>query len=195
MGASINPRRMTTSSSFRPLQQAPSLTEAAVLAATAGLKRGRRQMLPAPAPTAPGSGSPTASASNEPENQEQQHRADGSVDNRVDESNAKMDAELRQQPASDESSYDSDYEVPDNPVSGSLYDLTGQPSRNEANHECDEETLTRHVLLPAPDRLRRCAPIRKRHTLPLPTGMIRSAPTAKEGSYPRLLTGRESGVG
>jgi len=77
--------------------------------------------LPAPAPTTPGSGSPAASASNKSKNQEQQHRADRGVDNRGDDSKAKMDAELRQEPASDESSYDADYmKAPTTPIMRSL---------------------------------------------------------------------------
>ena len=44
-----------------------------------------------------------------------------------------MDAELRQQPTTDEGAYDSNDEIADDPKSGALYDLAGQPSGNEAD--------------------------------------------------------------
>jgi hypothetical protein len=43
-----------------------------------------------------------------------------------------MDAELRQQPASDEGAHDSDDQVADETEAGSLYDLAGKPSRNQS---------------------------------------------------------------
>jgi hypothetical protein len=36
---------------------------------------------------------------------------------------------------------------PDNPEPGALHNLTGQPSGNEADHQYDQETFTRHVHL------------------------------------------------
>jgi hypothetical protein len=38
--------------------------------------------------------------------------------------------------------------VADNPEPGALHDLAGQPSGNEADHQYDQETFTRHVHLP-----------------------------------------------
>jgi hypothetical protein len=53
--------------------------------------------------------------------------------------------ELRQEPASDEGPDYSDDEVADQPEAGPLYDLTGEPSCNDADHDYHEKTFTRHV--------------------------------------------------
>jgi len=44
-----------------------------------------------------------------------------------------MDAELRKQPTTDERANDSNDEIADDPKSGALHDLAGQPSSNEAD--------------------------------------------------------------
>jgi hypothetical protein len=99
--------------------------------------------LPAPAPT-PAS-APTASAADESEDQEEQQRADGGVDDRRDNTNAKVDAELGQQPLADEGADDSDDEVTDDPKAGALHDLARQPSGHDTDYQYDKETFARHV--------------------------------------------------
>jgi len=47
---------------------------------------------------------------------------------------AKVDAELGQQPRANEGSNDSDDEVTDDPEPGALHNLAGQPSCNDADH-------------------------------------------------------------
>ena len=74
-----------------------------------------------------------------------------------------MDAELRQQPAADEGTHNADDEVADDPRSGTLHDLTRQPSSNEANRKYDHQAFARNVhlrvlwfrspILPQPDVL------------------------------------------
>ena len=91
--------------------------------------------------------SPAAAATNEPDDQQQDQRADGGVDDRRDDAGAEMDAELRKQPAADEGADDSNEEIADDPEPGALHDLAGQPARNEADHQYDQETFTRHVHL------------------------------------------------
>ena len=44
-----------------------------------------------------------------------------------------MDAELRKQPTTDERANNSNDEIADDPKSGALHDLAGQPSGNEAD--------------------------------------------------------------
>jgi hypothetical protein len=95
--------------------------------------------LPAPAPA--------ASAANEFDNQEEYQRADRGVDDRRDNTHAKVDAESGQQPPANEGSYDSDDEVTDDPKPGALHDLARQPSCNEADHQYDKKTFTRHDTL------------------------------------------------
>jgi hypothetical protein len=84
-------------------------------------------------PTSPPTPSPPASATNEPDDQQQYQRADGGVDDRRNNARAKMDAELRKQPTTDEGAYNSNDEIADDPKPGALHDLAGQPSGNEAD--------------------------------------------------------------
>jgi hypothetical protein len=76
-------------------------------------------------PTSPPTPSPPASTTNESDDQQQYQRADGGVDNRRDNTQAKMDTELRKQPTTDESAHDSNEEIADNPKPGALHDLAG----------------------------------------------------------------------
>ena len=45
-----------------------------------------------------------------------------------------MQAELREKPAANEGTCDSDEEVADDPEAGALHDLARQPSGNQADH-------------------------------------------------------------
>jgi hypothetical protein len=56
-----------------------------------------------------------------------------------------VEAELRKEPAANEGTRDSDKEVADNPKSGALHNLAGQPSGDEADQQYDQETFARHV--------------------------------------------------
>src|SRR5205807_6875592 len=98
-------------------------------------------------PTSPPTPSPSAAATNEPDNQQQYQRTNGGVDDRRNNAGSEMDAELRKQPAPDEGAYDSNDEIADDPKPGALHDLAAQPSRNEADHQYDQETFTRYVHL------------------------------------------------
>ena len=82
-------------------------------------------------PTSPPTPSPSASATHEPDDQQQYQRADGGVDDRRNNARAKMDAELRKQPTTDERTNNSNDEIADDPKSGALHDLAGQPSGND----------------------------------------------------------------
>jgi hypothetical protein len=89
--------------------------------------------LPSSPPSSSPTPSPSASATNEPDYQQQYQRADGGVDDRRNNARAKVDAELRKQPTTDEGAYNSNDEIADDPKPGALHDLTGQPSGNEAD--------------------------------------------------------------
>ena len=52
-----------------------------------------------------------------------------------------MGAELRQQPTTNEGAYDSNDEIADDPKSGALHYLAGQPSGGEADTYYDQETF------------------------------------------------------
>jgi hypothetical protein len=117
---------------------------------TAGLGCAAEERLPVPAPSATPTPTttPTATAANEPDNQKEQERADRGVDDRRDDADAEMDPELGHQPIADERPYDTDDEITDDSKPGASYDLARQPPRDEADNQYDEQTLTRHVLLP-----------------------------------------------
>src|SRR6202021_2508106 len=93
--------------------------------------------LNAPSPTS----SPPASATEQSEDEQEQHRADCGVDDRRDDSGAELDAQLGQQPPTDKGPDNSNDEVADDSKSGTLYDLAGQPSCNDADHEYDQKTF------------------------------------------------------
>ena len=54
-------------------------------------------------------------------------------------------AELRQQPAAEEGTDDSDDEIADDPEPRALHDLTRKPPGKEADEHNDEKALARHV--------------------------------------------------
>jgi hypothetical protein len=81
----------------------------------------------------------------EPDDQQQYQAADGGVDDRLNNAQAEMDADQRQQPTADKGADDSNEEIAEDAEPGAAHDLAGQPSGNEADHQYDQETLTRHV--------------------------------------------------
>jgi len=104
------------------------------------------EALPSPAPPAAPTASPApASSSNEPHDEEQQYRTDCGVDDGTDDSGAEMDAQLRQQPASDKGAQNPDKEITNDPKTGTAHDLTGQPAGNETHEQDDQEAFARHI--------------------------------------------------
>ena len=83
--------------------------------------------------TFPPTRSPSASATNEPDDQQQDQRTNGGVDDGRNNSQAKMDAELRKQPTTDEGAYDSNEDIANDPKADALQDLAGHPSGGEAD--------------------------------------------------------------
>jgi hypothetical protein len=100
---------------------------------------GAKRSLPAPAP-APAA-TKAAAAADEPHDEQENQRPDGCVDDGGDNSDAKVEAELGQQPVANEGANDPDEEVTDESEPGASHDLTRQPSGNEADHQYDKETL------------------------------------------------------
>jgi hypothetical protein len=89
-------------------------------------------LLPSAAPRATpansGTAAPTAATADEPDDQKQHDGAYGGVEDRTDNSHAKMDIEPGQQPVADEGADHTDYHVTDEAKAGSPDDLTGQPA-------------------------------------------------------------------
>jgi hypothetical protein len=90
---------------------------------------------------------PTPAAANEAHDKQEQNGADGGVDDCTDQSGSKMDPELRQQPASEKGTQDSNDEVTDESEASPLHDLAGEPAGNEANKQDDQQAFARHVHL------------------------------------------------
>jgi hypothetical protein len=110
------------------LQQLPEVARVTSLRALPRTKR------PAYLPTPPPPPAPSASATYEPDDQQQYQRADGGVDNRRNNAQAKMDGKLRKHPSTDEGADDSNKDIADDPKPCASHDLTGQPSGDEADH-------------------------------------------------------------
>jgi hypothetical protein len=81
----------------------------------------------------------------EPQDKEQQDRADGGVDDCSDDPCSEMNAELRQQPASDKGAQDPDNEITNDPETAPAHDLTGQPAGNDTHKQYNQQALTRHI--------------------------------------------------
>jgi hypothetical protein len=92
---------------------------------------------PAPAPTA----AKAAATSQQPNHKQKQDGANGGVDDRRDNPGPEMDAELRQQPATNERADNAYDEIADEPESGPPHDLAGQPAGHKTDHHYDQKTF------------------------------------------------------
>jgi hypothetical protein len=85
-----------------------------------------------PAPSAPAAPK-TAATPNKPHHKQKYDGADGGVDDRRNNAGTEMDANSRQQPVANECADNTDDEIADEPISGSSYDLSGQPAGNKTD--------------------------------------------------------------
>ena len=81
---------------------------------------------------------PRSAAVNEAHDEQKQHGTYGGVDDCIDQSGPEMDAELGQQPASDQGTQEADDKVADEPEAGSLHELARQPAGNETHKQDDQ---------------------------------------------------------
>jgi hypothetical protein len=88
-----------------------------------------------------------ASTTDRSEYEQQDDGSDSRICDLADHAGAEVDAELRQQPAADERPDYSDNEIAEQSKPGTSHDLPGQPSCDDADHQYDEKTFTRHVHL------------------------------------------------
>ena len=90
------------------------------------------------------------SAFNQAQNEQQNNRTDEGVDNRGNKTAPDYNAELRQQPTSDEAADYSDDDIPDKPVTAAFDQHTSKPTGdgtdNKPNNECLNVHLPPHVL-------------------------------------------------
>jgi hypothetical protein len=95
-----------------------------------------------PSASAPAS-APAASkaTSQKPNHKQKQDGADGSVDDRGDNTGTEVDADLRQQPVANECADNAYYEIADESESRAPYDLSGQPTSNKTDKQYDQKTF------------------------------------------------------
>jgi hypothetical protein len=86
--------------------------------------------------------SPPASSVDKPENDQKQDGADSRGDDRRQDTEAKMDTQSGQQPIADESADDADAKIRHKAETGASHDLTGEPTRDQSDHQNDEQTFT-----------------------------------------------------
>jgi len=77
----------------------------------------------------------------QPDDQQQDQCPDGGIDDRRHQTGAEMDAELRQQPAADECTDNSNNEIAGDTEPGALHDLPSQPPGNEAHQQYNQKTF------------------------------------------------------
>lgn len=77
---------------------------------------------------------PSTTVANEADEDQQDNCADGGIKDRRNKTYAKMDAELRKQPAAKEGTNNADDNVADDSKAAALQDLARQPSGNKANY-------------------------------------------------------------
>src|SRR5215813_113458 len=88
--------------------------------------------------------SPSAAAVNKPQNDQENNGTDGGHDDGRNDAGAEVDAQLGQQPTADERADDSDADVRDEAIAGAFDDLSGKPSRDQADQQNDENRFIRH---------------------------------------------------
>jgi hypothetical protein len=96
--------------------------------------------------------SPSTASSEESEDDEKQHGTDGGGDNGTDYAGANMDVQPGQEPSADEGTDNANDEVSDEAKTGSPHHLAGEPSRNDTDHQNQQQTLIRKVHEPPPGR-------------------------------------------
>jgi hypothetical protein len=85
-------------------------------------------------------------ALDQPDNDQQDHRADEGIDDRGDEAAADGNAKPGQKPARNQTADDADNNVADQAEAAAFDDHAGEPARNAADDQPDDEALCFHVF-------------------------------------------------
>jgi hypothetical protein len=95
-----------------------------------------------PSASAPAS-APAASkaTSQKPNHKQKQDGANGSVDDRGDNSRTEMDTDSRQHPVANECTDNAYHEIADESESGPPHDLSGQPTGDKTNEQYNQKTF------------------------------------------------------
>ena len=59
-----------------------------------------------------------------------------------------MDTQARQEPIADQRADNANAQIGDEAVTGAAHQVSGKPAGDQADHENNEETFTRHEWLP-----------------------------------------------
>src|SRR5690349_1889040 len=89
--------------------------------------------------------SKTAAGSNQPHDQQQQHGADCGIDDLADNAAADGNAEPGKQQTGDQRAADADDDIAENSKPGAAHDLSGQPARDKADEQNNENAFVRNV--------------------------------------------------
>src|SRR5207244_2890005 len=81
--------------------------------------------------------------------------ADRGIDDLADQASADGDAELRKQEAGNQRAADTDQDIADNSKTCALHDLSGQPARNQADEQNNQNAFVGNVHGTAPPRFTR----------------------------------------
>src|SRR5262249_3829725 len=95
-------------------------------------------------------------AFNQTQNEQQNDRADERVDDRGNHTGPDHNAELRQQPTSDETADDPDDDIPNQPVAAAFNNHTGKPTGDGTDNKPNDECLYVHLFphFAGPNRMR-----------------------------------------
>jgi hypothetical protein len=88
---------------------------------------------------------PTPASPDEPHDHEQQHGANGCSNDLCNNPSSKMKTELGKQPTGDEGADNSNDNIAKQTKACPLHDLAGQPARNSANQQYDQQTFSRYM--------------------------------------------------
>jgi hypothetical protein len=81
------------------------------------------------------------SAANQPEQQEKHHGAYESVQNQRDDAAAEVNTDARQQPIADKRADQAYNQIADQSEAAAFHHSAGEPARNNANNQDDQETF------------------------------------------------------
>jgi hypothetical protein len=108
-------------------------------------QQSKARLLSTASPTIAPAAAQSAATTDESDDEQQHDGADRGIDDCADNSDTKMNADLRQQPVTDEGADNSDHKVTNQPETGTIDDFTGEPPGNDTNQQYDKETFIRHV--------------------------------------------------
>src|ERR1043166_8829801 len=97
-------------------------------------------------------GLPASPAAHQADNQKQDDGADRRIDDLGDEAGAEMNPDFRKQQARNQRAGDADQDVADDAEAGAADDLAGEPARNQADEQDDDDDFVGQDHCNSPSR-------------------------------------------